>query len=113
MVAAAVETLSHSDALIVLITVETLLLAALNIGVVMAAPIETGWGISRGAVAVAAFVAVVVLAAVAAGAGLAWAQLFLSPWPKGLMTQLEALGILIGLAVQPFFALAVAIGVKG
>jgi hypothetical protein len=105
--------LAPSDALVVLVTMETLGLAALSIGAVMAVPITgAGWGISRGTVAVLAFCATAVLAVLGAAAGLAWSELYLHPWPDDLTSRLVAIGILVGFAAQPFFGLVIALGVK-
>ena len=37
-------------------------------------------------------------------AGMAWAQVFLDPWPASWLRRCESIGILIGIVAQPLFA---------
>jgi hypothetical protein len=86
--------------------------AALSLGVNLSAPTTWGRNLSTRTIFVVAVLAWFALAAVAAAAGLAWAQVFLTSWPAGWMRRLEACGILVGISAQPIFAGIVAWGSK-
>lgn len=102
--------LTSADALVLLATMESLGLAALSIGVLLATPVEHGWGVSRRTVAGFAFAATGVLAVLAVAAGLVWAQIFL-PMPDDWSKRIEAGAIFLGFVAQPFFAFVISIGV--
>ncbi len=91
---------------------ESLGLAALSIGAVMAAPVQFGWGVSRKMIGAFAYAATLVLACLAVASGLAWADLFL-PFTSQSSTAIEAVAILFGFSVQPFFAFVIARGIWG
>jgi len=104
---------SPTDALVLLLTVETLLFAALSIVLtfnevqrrVPALPLNLrprhlGWG------------AFWVVAIVAFGAVVAWVSLFDSPWPHTFTRWVEAATTLLGIVVQPLASLAFAKGLS-
>lgn len=90
-----------------LVTMESLLFAGLNVGLALAAPVAGGRNISpAGAHRLATF-ALAALAIVASGAVLAWWQVFGDNRPHSLLRVLEAAAAVIGIAAQPiisFFA---------
>lgn len=60
-----------------------------------------------------AFVAAGVLAAVGAGAVLAWTDLFLGTnWPAGWNGRLGAISLLLAIVAQPVVAVLIAIGIS-
>lgn len=104
-------TLSPNDALILLVTVESLLFAALAVSVTLAGPSELGgppfvrgpkfaWSITG------------VLATVSIGALMSWLELYAgSHWPCEFRATVTALAILIGIAAQPLLAALIARGI--
>src|SRR5256885_6415692 len=92
---------SAAQALTLLVTMESLLFAGLNVGLALAIPVAGGRNISRaGAHRLAAF-ALGALTIVAAGAILAWWQVFADAWPGSALRVIEAVAVLIGIAAQP------------
>lgn len=103
--------LSPTDALVLLVTIETLLFAALGIVLTLN---ET-----RGRVPdlplrprQLGFAATGVVTAVALGALVAWANLFTSPWPHNFTRGAEAAATLVGIVVQPLASWVIAMGLK-
>jgi hypothetical protein len=104
-------TLTASDALILLATVESLLFAALAVSVTLAGRAETGgepfvrgprlaWSITA------------VIGVVSLGAFTSWLELFAgSGWPCGFRGAITALAILVGIGAQPLLAALIARGV--
>jgi hypothetical protein len=104
-------TLGPTDALILLVTVESLLFAALAVSVTLAGPSELGgppfvrgsklaWSITG------------VLTIVSIGALMCWLELYAgSRWPCGFRAALTALAILIGVVAQPLLAALIARGI--
>ena len=98
-------TLSPTDALILLVTVESLLFAALAVSVALAAPFVRGpW---------LAWTITVVLAVISLGALMCWLELYAgSSWPCGFRAALTAIAILVGIAAQPLIAALIARGIR-
>jgi hypothetical protein len=95
----------------VLLTTEGLLFAALTIGVTLAASSTFGPK-TLVSPATLAFIAAGVLMIVGTAAILAWADLFWGKgWPAGANGRVEAIALLFAIAVQPLFALLVAVGI--
>jgi hypothetical protein len=110
--AAADPTFTAAQSLLLLVTMESLLFAALNVGLVLAAPVAGGRNISRrGAYRLAKF-AVASLALVAAAAVLAWWQVFVDHWPQSDLRKVQAAGALVGICIQPFVSAVAAYGIK-
>lgn len=110
--AAKPDVLSHTDALILLLTAETLLLTAFTVMVLLVSPAPGGRKIPlkqiwRGAVAVG-----VVLSFVAVGAIFAWWQVFAEAWPGSGLSRIEAIAAFAGIAVQPAIALLFCVATK-
>ena len=99
---------SAAQSLTTLLTTESLLFAAFNAGVVLAAPATRPKNIAPANAYRLALGCVGVLAAVALAAALAWWQVFGDHWTGASLRTLEALGIAIGIVVQPIVALVVA-----
>lgn len=104
---------SPTDALVLLLTIETLLFAALSIvltlneveGRVPALPLNMqprhlGWA------------ALAVVSVVAFGALVAWANLFASPWPQSFTRTVEGATTFVGIVIQPLASLVIAMGLK-
>lgn len=107
--AAATQVASNQDAsgftaaqsLTTLLTTESLLFAAFNAGVVLTAPAAGGRQITPTNAYRLAKACVLALAAVAVAAGFAWWQVFGDAWPDSHLRALEAIGIAVGITVQP------------
>ena len=91
---------------------ESLLFAVLGVALNLLAPTTWGRSLSKGTIFAVSLIAVLAIAAVAAAAGMAWAQVFLDPWPQSWLRRLEACGIFVGIVAQPIFALFFAIASK-
>jgi hypothetical protein len=104
-------TLSPSDALILLVTVESLLFAALAVSVTLAGPSEMGGPpFVRGSKLAWSITAV--LAIVSLGALMCWLELYAgSGWPCGFRAAISALAILVGIGAQPLLAALIARGI--
>jgi len=101
-----------AQSLTLLVTMESLLFAALNVGLVLAAPVAGGRNISRsGAYRLAKF-AVAGLAVVATAAVMAWWQVFVDHWPESDLRKLQAVGALVGICIQPLISAVAAYGIK-
>jgi hypothetical protein len=109
---ASAATFSASQSLTALLTTESLLFAAFNVGVGLSAPIAAGRNISRRGVFLLAVFALVALGLVASAGVLAWWQVFIDHWPASSLRRLEAVGIFVGLIVQPLFTAVVARSLK-
>ena len=103
---------SASQALTTLLTAESLLFAALNIGLAMATPTAGGRQITRKWAFGFALVAVIALTVVAAAGFLAWWEVFGSGWPTSNFRKTEALGIATGILVQPAISAALAYAIR-
>jgi hypothetical protein len=94
-----------------LLTTESLLFAALSVGLSLAAaaPFGRAVAVRPGVLALAA---AAVLTFVGVAAVLAWCDLFLGAhWPKGSDGQIEAIALLCAIIAQPVFAGVLAIGI--
>jgi len=92
-----------------LIGAESLIFAALSISVALSGDSELGadWTVPP---TILAFAVVAVLAAIATGAGFAWADLFgACHWPTSLGGQIPALALAVAIAAPPVISLVVAI----
>lgn len=97
---------SAVDAMTILLTVESLLLASLSIALVLFA--SSGLPVRATSAARALLISLTVLIAlVAIGAGVAWGNEFLDSWPSTLNQVIPIVCIAIGIASQPFIAAAV------
>lgn len=103
---------SATQALTVLITIESLMFAALNAGVVMSTPVAGGRNITRSGAFKLALGAVGALTLVAASALLAWWQVFVDEFPDSGLRFVQGLGIALGIVVQPIVSFIVALGVR-
>jgi hypothetical protein len=98
------------QALTTLLTVESLTFAAFGIGFAVTVPVMGGRTpyLSTGRLARAI---AIVLTLVAASAATAWWEVFMQPTaPRGLFAWAQALGIVVALVAQPYFAWRVALG---
>jgi hypothetical protein len=103
---------SATQALTVLVTLESLLFAGFNVGLALAIPVAKGRNISQAAAhRLAQFVAGS-LTLVAIGALLAWWQAFADPWPHTFQRQCEAIAIAIGISVQPIVSFVATHAIK-
>lgn len=108
---AEIETLSSSDALLGLITVEGLLFAALAVGVALAGEAKTGERkIVRGPKLAWAITAVIVV--VSFGAAMAWLELFADGGLRCFRDASVAIALALGIAAQPCLAAWISAGVK-
>lgn len=105
------EALSNSDALLGLITIESLLFAALAVSVALAGEFKAGQRkIVRGPKLAWAITATI--SAVSFGAMMAWLELFLEPCPDGFRDTAVAAMFAVGIVVQPILAGWISSGVK-
>lgn len=98
------------NALSTLLTVESFLFGALNVGVALSAGSALGrrMPISPAGLAAASTALVCVLAV---GAGSAWWDIY-SDWPDSLTGAIQAVCIAIGIVAQPCFSVAIALNVR-
>jgi hypothetical protein len=109
--AASTEALSNSDALLGLITTESLLFAALAVSVALAGEFKTGQRkLVRGPKLAWAITATIV--AVSFGAMMALLELFASHCPHGFRDSAIAVTFAIGIVMQPVLAGWIASGIK-
>ena len=101
--------LSQPDALVVLVTIETLLFAALSIILTLNDVKDRVPDLPLRAHELG-YCAVALIGIVGLGAVTAWAALFGSRWPGGFTRGAEGLAILVGIVVQPVAAWALARG---
>jgi len=99
------------NALTALLSTESLLFAALNVALGLTSPVEGGRPLLIGPRKLA-FAAFWLLAGVAAGAALAWCDLFLGDWPSDPLALVPIFCLLGGILAQPVFALVIALGIK-
>jgi len=95
--------LGPADALTLLLTVESLLLAALAAAVALMGPQAAGGR----PIAVGGGLAALIAAAitmVAVGAGAAWSSLYITPGPRGLTAWIEAIALAVGIIAGPLFS---------
>lgn len=94
---------SPANALTTLLTVESLLFAGAGAATSLSAttthPISPRLAARRLALGVSC-----ALTAVALGAGVAWARVFLEVWPSRIDEQIPAICLVVGIAVQPVVA---------
>jgi hypothetical protein len=105
--------ISYGDALTVLLTVESLLLAVLGLAVTLGTPngrrvpdlpISAGW---------IAAVTVAAIAAAGVGSAVAWYQIFVRPgYPHGTPGQLIAWTLLVPIILEPGIAALLALGLR-
>jgi MFS family permease len=100
--------LTAAQYLTTLITMESLLFAAFNVGVAMTSPVAGGRRMSAQAAFRLAKTSVAALTIVAGAGLLAWWQVFADDWPSSTMRVLQALGIAVGILVQPIVSFGVA-----
>jgi hypothetical protein len=104
--------LPHAQALTILLTVESLIFAALGISVAVTAAVPGGRSPYLAQGKLARRIALT-LTAVAVAAGTAWWQVFMRPVrPDGFFAWAQALGVAIALVAEPYFAWRLAVGVK-
>jgi hypothetical protein len=104
--------LSHAQALTTLLTVESLIFAALGVGVAVTASVPGGRSpyLAQGKLARRIALA---LTAVAFAAGTAWWQVFMEPsQPHGFFGWTQAVGVAIAVVAQPYFGWRLALGAK-
>lgn len=92
---------SAAQSLTLLVTMESLLFAALNVGLALALPAVGGRNISRTGAYRLAKLAAACLTVVAAGALLAWWQVFIDEWPTSFLRKLIAGAVAVGVCAQP------------
>jgi hypothetical protein len=105
------DTISNSDALLGLITIESLLFAAFAVSVALAGEFKTGQRkIVRGPKLAWAITATI--AAISFGAMMAWLELFVDPCPHGFRGIAIAVTFAAGILAQPILAGWISLGVK-
>lgn len=109
---AAATSFTSSDSLTLLLTAESLLFAAFGIVVLIVRIAPGGTNVEPNIAWIIAGVLGVVIAAVAAGALLAWWQVFVDAWPSGGMARIEAGAAAAGICVQPFVVAALVWAIK-
>src|SRR5690348_8757293 len=103
--------LKPTDALILLVTIETFLFTALTIFLSFG-DVKTRVPDLPISVEKLGYCAAGLVAFVALGAVTAWAAVFTSPWPGSFTTGMEAAAALAGIAAQPVLAWAIARGLR-
>ena len=105
------QVLGPTDALTLLLTVESLLIAALAIGVSLATPRSGGSPpfIARGTLAL---IIAVVITLVGIGAAAAWIVAYIEPGPQGIAEWLEGLALAAGILGGVVFSWAFWYGVR-
>jgi hypothetical protein len=101
-----------AQSLTLLLTTESLLFAAFNVGLALGTPVAGGRNISRASAFRLALFAVLALTAVALGALLAWWQVFVDHWPGSFLREVEAAAAVAGITVQPIVSFIAAMGMK-
>ena len=103
---------THTDALVVLLTVEALLLAALSLALSLTGQEKLVRDLPVGPFWIALF-STVALWVVALGAGAAWWAIFAKGWPpSSVVRTLESVGIAAGILVEPLVASVLTKGTK-
>lgn len=105
-------TMSPVDALTILLTAESLLLAVVGIAVTFAITPGSRVRWLPVPLSVVAFGAVAVLALAGVGAGFAWAAIYLPHFPHPGQDRVIAIAILSTISMEPLLALALALGLK-
>jgi hypothetical protein len=104
--------LTHGQTLTTLLTVESLIFAALSVGITVTTPVTGGRSPYLATGRLARRIALT-LSAVAFAAGLAWWQVFTEPYsPRGFFRWAEAAGVAVAIVAQPYFAWRLALGAK-
>jgi hypothetical protein len=104
--------LTHGQTLTTLLTVESLIFAALSVGITVTTPVAGGRSPYLATGRLARRIALT-LTAVAFAAGLAWWQVFTEPaFPRGFFRWAEAVGVVVAIMAQPYFAWRLALGAK-
>lgn len=104
--------LSHTQTLTVLLTVESLIFAALSVGITVTTPVAGGRSPYLAKGKLARNIAVV-LTLVAGAAASAWWQVYFDPKaPHGFFAWVQTLGVAVAVIAQPYFALRLAWGAK-
>jgi hypothetical protein len=104
--------LSDAQALTILLTVESLTFAAFGLGVAVTTPIPGGRSPYLATGKLARDISIV-LTLVAAAAASAWWEVFMEPRaPNGGLAWVQALGVVVVLAAQPYFSWRVAWGAR-
>jgi len=75
-------------------------------------PVVDGRNISKQGAYRLANVAVAALTIIAAGAVMAWWQVFVDHWPRSNLRWLEATAVVIGISAQPLVSFRAARGIK-
>jgi len=105
--------MAPAESLAVLLTVESLLFAALGVGVTIQTTVEDRYLPTLIATGRLAFWVAVTICCVAVGAAAAWYDLYAAGWPPGdIISLLESSGLAIGIGAQPLLAVAVWWGVR-
>jgi hypothetical protein len=106
----AVSGLSHTQALTTSLTVESLIFAALGIGVAVTTAVAGGRSPYLAQGKLARHIALA-LTTVAVAAGTAWWQVFMRPkYPQGFAAWSQAVGVAVAVVAQPYFAWRLALG---
>jgi hypothetical protein len=111
-VAEQVSALSPSDALVVLLTVETLLFAAFAVGAALGATTEFGRPLPTSMAAFGVAVSIVVTL-VAAGALAAWSDAYIHHGIHNPYQAVEAAAILVGIVAEVVFAWWTTVALRG
>jgi hypothetical protein len=104
--------LSYSNALVILLTTETLFLAVISLAVTIAIPSARGVPNLPVSPFVLALSAVVALGLIAAGAGFAWAGIYLPHYPHEVDLVAISVALMVAIVVEPFFALLLVLGIR-
>jgi hypothetical protein len=104
--------LAPVDALTTLLTTESLLLVVVGFAITFAAPGQNRVPNLPISAKCLATIAVFVLAAVGAGAGIAWSELFLPKFPSDPSNQVIACSLLLAIAAEPILAALLALGMR-
>lgn len=105
--------LSPADAMTLLLTAESLLLASLALVVAIGAPGQTRLARLPGGPRVLAFVAVLAMAFAATGAAISWVQLYLGHIPSDAPSRIVSIALIATIVVEPIYALLVSLGLRG
>ena len=104
--------LSTADALMTLLTVESLLFTALSVGVALAGATEFGRNLPTSATFYAGSIAFVITL-LAVGAGAAWLGAYADSWPSDGREVVAALAIAVGIVAEVVFAWWIVRAIKG
>jgi hypothetical protein len=105
--------MTPGESLAVFLTVESLLFAALGVGVTIQTTVEDRYLPKLFTTGRLAFWVAVTICCVAVGGAAAWYDLYAAGWPPSdLISLLESSGLAVGIAAQPLLAVVVWWGVR-